>query len=97
VYDCDADRLYMRQWIKYTCGIHEGCTAHDDCYDTCNQEYGCSSTWEWENFVCHRHCDDLCVEHYGMSMCAAWAVGDPPFSGSRDFFYLDNPQYGDCR
>jgi len=60
-----------------SCGTHEGCRIHDDCYDACAASGG--------GFWCRRGCDVECLDSYGLP-CTSWARGHGPYDGSSSFY-----------
>jgi len=60
-----------------TCGSHEGCRIHDDCYDAC--------AVAGRGFGCRRECDLACLNTYGLP-CGSWARGGGPYDGTITFY-----------
>ena len=80
---------------KYTgvimCGTHQGCRAHDSCYDACAAEgVSCPNPLK----LCCLACDATCVANYGSATCASWALGGGPFDGY--LVFADAPTLTAC-
>ena len=58
---------------RYTCGTHEGCATHDDCYDDCNRLFKCGGFGSG-NDTCHRNCDLQCLAVYGNGKVRGWVA-----------------------
>jgi hypothetical protein len=74
--------------LTYTCGTHQACRDHDDCYDLCN-ENRCNS---WGAASCRRACDTETVTAHP-TQAPSWARGYGSFDGTLDFTYWDPPRY----
>jgi hypothetical protein len=79
-----------------SCGTHEGCRWHDDCFDMCAQYYGESDWWEH----CHMHCNEVVADRYptvltpdGLDVLPwiSWQGGGGPYDGW--FLYSDPPTW----
>jgi len=77
-----------------SCGTHEGCRWHDDCFDMCAQHYGESDWWEH----CHMHCNAVVADRYPVLVTSdgievlpwiSWQGGGGPYDGW--FLYSDPP------
>lgn len=78
--------------ITHSCGVHDGCVEHDDCYDACHSSYGCGS---WRAALCRRGCDAQAVSHWGAGNGASWARGGGPYQRTVDFVNRV-PSPGEC-
>lgn len=74
--------------LIYTCGTHQGCREHDDCYDICN-EARCNS---WAAACCRRACDIEATRFYPTE-ATYWARGYGTFDGKLQFTFWDPPEY----
>lgn len=73
--------------VSQSCGTAEGCRAHDDCVDTCNQVEGCGT---WAAARCRRACDLEDVATWGAETSGLWATGHGPKDPAPLLFrYLD--------
>lgn len=73
--------------VLQSCGTADGCRAHDDCFDTCNQVEGCGT---WSAARCRRGCDLEAAATWGVETGALWATGHgPKDSAPLEFQYLD--------
>lgn len=86
----DGERLTGVATLEqiYTCGTHEGCRWHDQCFDDCNAEHGCGS---WAASTCMHvgviGCDSQAVFKHGAMNCLSWKDGGGPFDGELEFKY----------
>jgi hypothetical protein len=93
------------QYLIYECGMHQGCIDHDNCYDRCNEEYGCDS---WAATACrhlwtldpttaislpHWWCDQKAVTEHGPIYPPLWMEGYGPQPMQETFEYFDE-EYG---
>ncbi len=60
-----------------SCGLHEGCEKHDDCYDACAAKGETRMCLPWLG-LCHCSCDLDCVLEYGPGNCLQWMGGNGP-------------------
>lgn len=85
----------------YDCGLHQGCIDHDNCYDRCNQAYGCD-TWlaascmhdwspigEFADKNTTWYCDQQAVSEHGAINPPLWTQGLGPQPIRETFEYLD--------
>jgi hypothetical protein len=73
--DCGPDGdVQIANIQTYECSTHEGCRVHDQCYDSCNEQFGCSQLLSKGSFDCHRDCDQGCLSRFHDS-CKYWALG----------------------
>ncbi len=94
---------WATQYLIYDCGLHQACIDHDNCYDKCNEEYGCGS---WIAFDCmhaqgsiaaykdiNYMCDRKTIEEYGYNKANEWRRGWGVKEKRETYEYLD-PKYG---
>ena len=88
------------RYLIYDCGMHQGCIDHDQCYDQCNEKYGCG----WLAAFCrHAHtldlttlmtsplyCDQKAIGIYGLVDAGLWSQGYGPQPLRETFEYLDD-------
>jgi hypothetical protein len=72
-YECDVNEIFMQEFEKHECGVHQGCIDHDDCYDRCDSDYDCADSWG--NWGCHRKCDGECFGTYCKKCVVFGALG----------------------
>ncbi|MBU1242596.1 hypothetical protein KKD52_17750 [Myxococcota bacterium] len=70
-YDSSSNYHLECTFSTMSCGSHQGCRAHDDCYDAC-----AASGASW---TCWRQCDMACISSYGVIACGGWAFGHGPY------------------
>ena len=63
-----------------SCGTHDGCQTHDDCYDACAAEG--ENRMCYLGGFCHCGCDLGCYFKYGLSNCWDWMNGKGPTQGN---------------
>jgi hypothetical protein len=89
---------------SYDCGLHEGCIEHDNCYDRCNDRFGCGSWgaafcrhgWSPETntrFIFDMFCDQSAIFDYGTTDPVLWMNGFGPMPERETFEYVDQ-SYG---
>ena len=91
---CESDPAGRQtgNWVTanvYSCGTHQACREHDDCYDTCNNGR-CDS---WAAASCRRKCDLDTVSKWPAPAPYWWARGYGSFDNHIDFEYPDPPRY----
>lgn len=89
---CESDGGVWHLTI-YNCGVHDGCVAHDDCYDDCHRSYGCGT---WGAALCRRGCDAVASGTYSTGVAGLWAKGYGPFQRRIDFEYRAPGGPWDC-
>jgi len=78
-----------------SCGVSDGCTIHDNCYDDCaakGEKNLCNDLGAWVALrpaTCHCGCDIACFGKYNFN-CFNWMDGYGPY----DYFqqYSDEPE-----
>lgn len=81
-------------WGDYDCGVHQGCIDHDDCYDQCNDVWGCTGAGAFLAAAC-RHgpgpttCDGQAWNIWGTADVLLWWKGYGDFSSRRTFSYAE--------
>ncbi len=94
---------WATQHLIYDCGLHQACIDHDNCYDKCNEEYGCGSFMAFDcmhgmgstaaykdiNYMC----DKKTIEEYGYIKANDWRRGYGIKDKRETYEYLD-PEYG---
>ena len=75
---------YKQLWVSYTCGEHEGCVEHDECFDNCKAQFGVGS---WDAGFCMRGCDLQAASGYGALQGIDWAQGYGPFENEQTYDY----------
>lgn len=83
----------------YDCGLHPACIKHDQCYDDCNQRYGCGSFraahcrhggWnDGMNLPENYYCDKHTVHEERISNVKDWVDGFGPQPIRQVFVYTD--------
>jgi hypothetical protein len=92
----------VTQYLIYDCGMHQGCIDHDNCYDYCNETYGCNT---WRAGICRHdwsplgevvsvetfnwYCDQRAISEHGAVNPPLWAKGFGPQPMRETFEYLD--------
>jgi hypothetical protein len=86
--------------LIYDCGMHPGCIEHDQCYDQCNEQFGCG----WAAAFCRHaqttdlatlmsspmYCDQKAIGIYGVVDAALWSQGYGPQPLRETFEYPDD-------
>jgi len=70
-----------------SCGTHEGCRWHDDCFDLCAETEGESDAYE----PCHMGCNAFVADRYPLDWGISWRGGGGPYDGW--FLYSDPPTW----
>jgi hypothetical protein len=83
----------------YDCGLHPACIKHDQCYDDCNQRYGCGTFraahcrhggWnDGMNLPENYYCDKHTVHEESFGNVKAWMDGFGPQPIRQVFVYTD--------
>jgi len=93
------------RYLIYDCGLHQGCIDHDNCYDQCNEEYGCGTwlaaycrhLWVADPIILFNHpnwyCDQKAVAEHGVIDPPLWSRGYGPQPMRETFEYMDD-EYG---
>lgn len=93
------------RYLSYDCGLHQGCIDHDNCYDQCNEEYGCGTwlaaycrhLWVADPIILFNHpnwyCDQKAIAEHGVIDPPLWSRGYGPQPMRETFEYMD-VEYG---
>lgn len=103
-YRCEVDDLghntgKISYIYIYDCGLHPACIKHDQCYDDCNQQYGCGTFkashcrhggWaDGVNLPENYYCDKHTVNEESLSNVRGWVDGFGPQPNRQVFVYTD--------
>jgi hypothetical protein len=108
-YRCETDAQGHNTGLEtlyrvYECGLHQGCIDHDNCYDRCNETYGCGTfgagmcrhAWTTDPLLIAAHpdwwCDQKAVGAHGWVFSGLWMEGYGPQPLSETFVY-PSPTY----
>ena len=72
--------------VKLSCGVHQGCIDHDQCYDDCHKDNGCGT---WAAASCRRGCDTAAAGTWGVENATSWMNGGGPFARQQEFLFTD--------
>ncbi len=75
--DVDLCEHVECSYTGVTCGTHEGCRVHDDCYDACAAAGA--------GMLCWRECDLECIREYG-PLCYNWMNGHGPYDSTVTYY-----------
>jgi len=103
-YRCEVDNLgnntgKISYIYIYDCGLHPACIKHDQCYDDCNQQYGCGTFkashcrhggWaDGVNLPENYYCDKHTVHEESLSNVRNWVDGFGPQPIRQVYVYTD--------